>query len=235
LGVVQAKVQAKEYEAALVDLKVIAATYAETPSAPSAQLLIGNVYERQERLDDAQVAYSDVRTRYGSSAAAAEATYALANLVLRTKRDDRDLTARALFGELAAVYPKSSLAPMSLWRLAGLEDRANLRVQDPELQAVVPASLVSYRRIVRTYPGAPIAESAFDALSNLYQGLRRYDLAAQTLEQFATQFPNNRRDAAWRAGEMYEDRLKDMAKARTAYRAVPPTSSNYRDAQRKLR
>ena len=50
-----------------------------------------------------------------------------------------------------------------------------------------------------------------------------------------TRFPLNRRDAAWRAGELYEDKVKDPARARAAYALVPATSPRYRDAQKKLR
>ena len=42
-------------------------------------------------------------------------------------------------------------------------------------------------------------------------------------------------EAAWRAGEMYEKRVKDQEKARQAYMLVPDSSSHYRDAQKKLK
>jgi hypothetical protein len=54
------------------------------------------------------------------------------------------------------------------------------------------------------------------------------------LMTLATKFPANKRDAAWRAGELYERRLKDSEKARAAYALVPAQSSRYRDAQKKL-
>jgi hypothetical protein len=63
--------------------------------------------------------------------------------------------------------------------------------------------------------------------------LRRYELAARSLDDLVTRFPNNSRDAAWRAAELYEDRVKDMDAARSAYARVPAKSSHYRDAQKR--
>jgi outer membrane protein assembly factor BamD (BamD/ComL family) len=94
---------------------------------------------------------------------------------------------------------------------------------------------VTYRSLVRSYPTSPAAEPAFETLSDRYKDVRQFALAAETLEQLATNFPANRRDAAWRAGELYEDKVKDPARARAAYALVPVTSPRYRDAQKKLR
>jgi len=75
---------------------------------------------------------------------------------------------------------------------------------------------------------------ALEEMADMYDDLHRYDLAADTLQEMAARFPNNTRDAAWRAGELYEKRVKDVEKARKAYTMVPMTSSRYRDAQKKL-
>jgi tRNA A-37 threonylcarbamoyl transferase component Bud32/TolA-binding protein len=235
LKTAQAKIDAQLLDQALEDLKKTVATYASSATAPAAQLLIGQVYERQNRPDDAQAAYVELRSHYGSSAAAADATFQLAELVSKGKRDDRDAAARALYGELFERYPKSPRAAQALSRKAALEDKAKARVVDSELQTSVPVSLVTYRSLVRSYPSSPAAEAAFESLSERYKDVRQYALAAEALEQLATRFPANRRDAAWRAGELYEDRVKDQAKARAAYALVPSTSPRYRDAQKKLR
>ena len=55
----------------------------------------------------------------------------------------------------------------------------------------------------------------------------------QSHEDLATRFPENTRDAAWRAGELYAKRLKNADKARACYALVPQQSSHYRDAQKK--
>jgi serine/threonine protein kinase/outer membrane protein assembly factor BamD (BamD/ComL family) len=235
LKTAQAKIDAQLLDQALEDLKKTVATYAGSATAPAAQLLIGQVYERQNRPDDAQAAYVELRSHYGNSAAAADATFQLAELVSKGKRADRDAAARALYGELFERYPKSTHAAQALTRKAALEDKAKVRVVDSELQTSVPMSLVTYRSLVRSYPSSPAAEAAFESLSERYKDVRQYALAAEALEQLATRFPANRRDAAWRAGELYEDRVKDQAKARAAYALVPNTSPRYRDAQKKLR
>jgi TolA-binding protein len=235
LKTAQAKIDAHLLDQALEDLKKTVATYGNSSAAPAAQLLIGLVYEKQNRPDDAQGAYVELRSHYGSSAAAADATYQLAELVAKGKRDDRDAAARVLYGEVFERFPKSARAAQALSRKAALEDKARLRQVDGELQTSVPASLVTYRSLVRSYPTSPAAEPAFETLSDRYKDVRQFALAAETLEQLATNFPANRRDAAWRAGELYEDKVKDPARARAAYALVPVTSPRYRDAQKKLR
>jgi serine/threonine protein kinase/outer membrane protein assembly factor BamD (BamD/ComL family) len=235
LKTAQAKMDAQLLDQALDDLKKTVASYSTSSAAPLAQLLIGQIYERQNRPADAQAAYVELRSQYGSSAAAGDATFQLAELVSKGKRDDRDAAARALYGEVFDRYPKSARAAQALARKAALEDKARLRLVDTELQTSVPASLVTYRSLVRNYPSSPAAEAAFEALSERYKDVRQFALAAESLEQLATRFPANRRDAAWRAGELYEDRLKDSARARAAYALVPSTSPRYRDAQKKLR
>jgi TolA-binding protein len=235
LKTAQAKIDARLLDQALEDLKKTVATYGTSATAPAAQLLIGQVYEKQNRPDDAQAAYVELRSHYGSNPAAADATYQLAELVAKGKRDDRDAAARALYGEVFDRFPKSARAPQALARKAALEDKAKLRQVDTELQTSVPASLTTYRSLVRSYPSNPAAEAAYEALFERYKDVRQFALAAESLEQLATNFPENRRDAAWRAGELYEDKVKDPAKARGAYALVPATSPRYRDAQKKLR
>jgi outer membrane protein assembly factor BamD (BamD/ComL family) len=235
LKTAQAKIDAQLLDQALEDLKKAVANFGTSAAAPSAQLLIGQVYERQNKPDDAQAAYVELRSHYGASAAAADATYQLAELVAKGKREDRDAAARALYGEVFERFPKSARAPQALTRKAALEDKAKLRLVDAELQTSVPASLVTYRSLVRSYAANPVAEPAFDALSERYKDLRQFALAAESLEQLASHFPANRRDAAWRAGELFEDKVKDLARARAAYALVPSTSPRYRDAQKKLR
>jgi hypothetical protein len=52
--------------------------------------------------------------------------------------------------------------------------------------------------------------------------------------KLAERAPQSDKDAAWRAGELYEKKVKDPAKARDAYAKVPPNSPRYKDAQKKL-
>jgi tetratricopeptide (TPR) repeat protein len=87
--------------------------------------------------------------------------------------------------------------------------------------------------LVERYPDSDSNEIAWWRLSEMYEDLKRFPLAAQALENLASRFPNNRRDAQWRAAELYDKKVKDAAKARDAYARVPQTSSHYRDAQKR--
>ena len=93
---------------------------------------------------------------------------------------------------------------------------------------------MSHRRLVEEYPGAELAEASFHELAEMYEDLRQFALAASALHDLAVRFPNNQRDAAWRAGEIYEKRVNDMERARASYALVPQRSSHYREAQKKL-
>jgi TolA-binding protein len=234
LRTARAKLDAGLFGPAIEDLKAVASN-SSSAAAPAAQLLLGNIYERQKQLEDAKAAYVEVRTRWASGPAAAEATFRLAGLTLQGKGSDRESLARELYGEVASRYPKSTLAPQALSRKAGIEERKSTREFDAELQTMVPSWLVTYRVLVGAYPDAAPAEQAFDRLARQYEDLKRYELAAQMYEELAKRFPANTRDAAWRAAELYANRVKDPARARAAYATVPPTSGRYSDAQRKLR
>ena len=173
-----------------------------------------------------------MRSKYTSSAEAAEGTMAMADLTLRSKQNDREGAARTLYSDVVTNYAKSPWAPRALVKRAALEERMKVRIVDPELGSV-PASILSYRALVTEYPAAEGVEPALDKLAEWYDDTKRYELAAKTLEDLATRFPQNTRDAAWRAGELYAKRLKNADKARACYAQVPQQSSHYRDAQKK--
>jgi TolA-binding protein len=232
--VASAKVDANLYDQALTDLKSTLTRYPASASAPNAYMLIGSIYERQARLDDAMANYVELRSKFGATPVAAEATFRLADLTARSKRDDRDRAAMTLFDEVVTHYPNSVYAARALLRKAAIEERAKLRVVDPAMGSV-PAALVSYRAFTTKYPKAEGAEAAFVQLAEIYDDLRRYELAADTWLQLATDYPDNARDAAWRAAELYDKRVRNMEKARAAYALVPARSGHYGDAQKKLR
>jgi outer membrane protein assembly factor BamD (BamD/ComL family) len=234
LGIARAKFDARLYDQAYTDLEAVVRQHAGRASAAEAYLLMGSIRERQNRPEDAMAVYVELRGKYPSAPSAAEGTFRNAELVLRSRRPDRDRAAIEFFSQVEASHPESPYAPRALARRATIEDRLRMRVADAQLGASVPASLVTYRTLIERYPTAPVAESALDAMAKLYDDLRRYDLAAAALHDLATRFPANRVDAAWRAGELYEDRVKDRDRARASYALVPPQSSRYRDAQRRL-
>jgi TolA-binding protein len=234
ISVARAKLQAKLYDQAVSDLRAGLAASASSAAAPSAYLLLGAAFEEQRRIEDAMGAYIELRSRYGRSAEAMEGTFRLAELMLQSRREDREQAARALLSEIPAAQAKSPWAPRALMRRAVLEDRARARVLDATLGIEVPASLVTYRHLVETYPADEGMEVALNQLAEKYDDVRRYDLAAETWLTLARRFPANPRDAAWRAGELFERRVRDAQRAREAYALVPPASSRFRDAQRKL-
>jgi serine/threonine protein kinase/tetratricopeptide (TPR) repeat protein len=233
LRIARAKFDAALYEQAIADLKGIVSRDSSGASASTASLLIGKAYERQNRPDEAAAAYVELRTKFPSTASAVEGTFSLADLVQRSKRGDRNQAARDLYTEIVTLSADSAWAPRALARRAELEERMKLQGVDPQLNASVPVALISYRTLVDRYPDAEAVEPSLAKLADMYEDLKRYELAAQSLETLATRFPNNRRDAAWRAAELYDKRIKDAARARAAYARVPASSPRYKDAQKR--
>jgi serine/threonine protein kinase/tetratricopeptide (TPR) repeat protein len=234
LRIARSKFDAKLYDQALADLKAIGTEHPDSPGAPAVHLLIAATYERQGRIDDALAAYVELRDRHRASSAAAEGTFAMGNLLLRSRRNDREAAARELFADIASSYPKSAFAPRALMAKASLEERARLRVADPLLKTSVPAALISYRTLVERHPAAESAEIALWELSEMYQDLKRFDLAVRALEQLASRFPANKREAQWRAAELYR-KIGDAGGAKAAYARVPQSSTHYRDAQKRAK
>ena len=232
LRIARAKVDAKLYDQAMSDLKAIVERQPSSPSLPAAYLVMASIYEQQRRPDDAMATYVELRNRFPSSPDAAEGSFRMAGLMLNSRRNDQDAV-RELLNHIPAQFPTSPWAPRALVLKASLEERARLRMLDPQLNTLAPAALISYRTLAERYPDAEGVDAALWKMSEFYTDLRRHDLAAQALDDLAVRFPNNSRDAAWRAGEIYEDKVKDADRARAAYARVPPSSSHYRDAQRK--
>ena len=228
-----AKADAQLYDQALADLRSSTAANPSSTRVASAYLLIGSILERQRRLEDAMANYIELRTNFRSAPEAAEATFRLADLTLRSKHTDRDRAAMTLFTEVVELQPSMPLAAQALRRRAEIEERLKLRFTDPRLGTAVPAALISYRLIAERYPNAEGADACLARLAEMYEDLKQYGPAAEALERLAIYFPTNGYDAAWRAGELYEKRLKNMDRARTVYARVPEQSPHYKDAQKK--
>jgi outer membrane protein assembly factor BamD (BamD/ComL family) len=233
LRTARAKFDAGLFDQAIADLKNIVSRDASSPSAPAAYLLIGKAYEKMNRGDEAAATYVELRTKHASTPAAQEATVAMADVLLRGKRPDREQTALQLFDDLLNSAPDSVWAPRALARKAALQERTKQRFTDPQLNASVPAALISYRLLVERYPTSDAVEPALAKLADMYDDLKRYDLAAKSLDDLAAKFPNNTRDAAWRAAEMYDKKIKNADAARSAYTRVPANSPHYKDAQKR--
>lgn len=223
-----------QFDAALTGLQSALGARPSSPSAAQARLLIARIYDRQGRTDAALAAYADLRATYPKDPASADALLRMANLVQQTRRPDRNKAARSYLDEIVANFSTTNVAALALAQRAVIEERENAKVTDPVLQRVVPAALVSYRQLIEAYPQSAPAEAAFIRLSRYYDDMKRYDLQAQALTGLGSYFPQTRHDAWWEAGEVFERRLRDVAKAKDAYSRVPTTSRRYRDAQKKL-
>jgi TolA-binding protein len=155
----------------------------------------------------------------------------LALLTARTKGKEGD--AIALYTEVYTQSPKSPRAPEAMFAKAEVQGRLKLRDVDPTLSVPVPRELLTYRELAERYPRAAAAEHALFRVAGMYEDLRRYDLAAQAYEKLGAGFPESHYDGWFRAGEVYERRLKDGEKARAAYLQVPASSPRYKDAQKR--
>ena len=205
----------------------------DSRSAPEAYLMIASSYERQRKVESAITAFTEVKNRYPKNPAAAEALVHLAGLVQQTKDPNRAKTALDYLNQVITNYSDSTYGPQALSLRANIEERENIKVTDPTLGKTVPAALVSYRQLVERYPNAGASEAGLWKLATLYEDQKRYDLAVDALTQLGTRFPATKYDAWWEAGEMYDKRLKDKAKATEAYGKVPSSSKHYKDAQKK--
>ncbi len=215
IRVARAKYDARLYDQALADLKGGLSAMSRSPNAPEAQLLVGKILQLQSKPDDAMAAFVELKQKYATSAEAAEGTFLHAGLVLQSRRDDRDAEARRLYAEIPQTHPSSPWAPRALARQAAMEDRLKTRVADAALGISVPVSLPTHRRLVQEYRNASEAEGSLARLADMYDDVRRYDLAAQTLFDLAQRFPANIRDAALaRWGDVREARQGSAAGAR---------------------
>ena len=171
IKIARAKADAKLFDQAVADLRAGLAASPSSPSAPSAHLLLGNILQQQGRPEDAMAAYVELRSRHerGRTPEAAEGTFLLADLVLQSKRNDREETARQLFTAIPSMTGSAPWAVQALLRRATLEDRARARVVDSVLGLTVPASLVSYRQVVESYPDAAGVEPALARLGEMYE------------------------------------------------------------------
>jgi serine/threonine protein kinase/outer membrane protein assembly factor BamD (BamD/ComL family) len=230
-----AKFDARLYDQAIADVKAGLARTPDGASVPAGFLLMGRAHEASRQPEDAMAAYVELRSKHPGTPAAAEGAFRLADLLLQSKRPDRDEAAMMLLSSVVGEFPQSPAAPRALARRGAIEERLKGRSVDPRLNTLVPNALLSYRTLAETYPNFEGIEPVLDKLATMYEDVKRYELAAQTLETLAGKNPISRYDPLWRAAEIHERRLRNAAKARELYAAVPQGTPHYADAQRKLR
>ncbi len=195
-------------------------------------MLLGAAYEASNRHADAVATFASVPVKFKTSPRVPEALVRQAEGVLRTQLSQRQSTARLLYARVAEEFPNSEWAPRALLAKAQIEERLRDRVTDPAVGSNVPVVLPTYRTIAERYPSQ--SEEPLWRMSEIFEDLNRYPLQAQALADLVMRFPQTKYDAYWKLGEVRERRLQDKAGAIAAYSNVPPSSSKYRNAERKL-
>jgi serine/threonine protein kinase len=233
LRIARQKIDLKLYDQALDTLRRIIAGNSEQRHAVDAYFLIASIHDAQGRIEDAMSTYLEIASRYPEDARAPEARFEMAESMLKSKRADRDAEARRMLTDVVQRHQSSPWAPRALMARAELEARRGLYERDEVLGGSAPSALVTYREVAQRYQSAPVAALATWRLAEGYASLKRFDLAAATYEALADD--DERGDeACFVAGELYEKRLKDSARATVAYGRVRSTSSRYAEAQKRL-
>jgi serine/threonine protein kinase/outer membrane protein assembly factor BamD (BamD/ComL family) len=233
LRIARQKIDLKLYDQALETLRRITGGDADQRHAVDAYFLIASIHDARGRIEDAMSTYLEIASRYPEDARAPEARYEMAESMLKSKRPDRDAEASRMLTDVVQRYQSSPWAPRALMARAELETRHALYVRDDVLGGSAPAALVTYRDVMQQYQSAPAAALATWKLADAYMSLKRFDLAAATYEALADD--DERGDeASFAAGELYEKRLKDPARATISYGRVRSTSSRYAEAQKRL-
>jgi tetratricopeptide (TPR) repeat protein len=153
---------------------------------------------------------------------------------LKSKRRDKDQDARRTLTELVQKYPGSPWAPRALLMRGDIEARQGAYQRDEILGGSVPTAAVTYRKVVERYASSDVAPAALNQLARIYTDTKRFEIAAATFQQLATRDADDRYDAWFAAGEIYEKRLKDNARAGAAYSRVLPSSPHYAEARKRI-
>lgn len=234
LSVAKGKFDAKLYDQALADGRAVIAKYPASPAAIDGYFLVARTLAELGRGAEALGTYVEIQTRYPDHPKAAEAAFQQAKSVEAGNSKKAAEEARKLYAEIPVRYPGSTWSARALAAKAVIERAQKLNLRDPVLNAAVPAALVSYRELTDRFPTDATAEKAWWELGQMYEDLKRWELAAHAYSELGVHFPKTRFDAWYQAGEVYDRRLKDAAKAKVAFGMVPSSSPRYKDAQKKL-
>jgi serine/threonine protein kinase len=235
LDIARAKLNSNLLEPALADLRQIFIDFPSSAAAAEASFMSAEILERLGRLEEAMAAHIEFNKRFAKDPRLPASKLRLAQLTLQSRQPDRETRARQILGEIATAHPKTSHALAALQMKLKLEQGRGPREMDPVLGIEVPRALPTLRALAEQFPTSPMTTIALNRLAELYLDIEDYPRAAQAYTDLATSFPDNPNDAWFRAGEIYERRLKDVDKARAAYARVPEGTARYRDAQRRLK
>ncbi len=220
-----------QLDAALADAQAFLKDYPGHPRTIEAKLLAGRVREKQGRPSDAVVVYEDVASKHAADPRSADALVRHALILLSTP--GKDLASRDLLSKAIERSPDGPSALAALVAKGGIEERRKMYERDPMLGSSSPSALISYRTITERFPKAPDAELAWWKVGEMYESTKRYPQAAQAFVDLGTHFPETKRDAWFRAAELFDKRLDKPADARAAYLKVPSASAHYAEAQRR--
>ncbi|MDQ3439607.1 MAG: tetratricopeptide repeat protein [Planctomycetota bacterium] len=234
LDIARAKINSNLLEPALADLRQIMNEFPGSSAAADALFMSAGVLEKLARIDDAMATHVEFSKRFPTNRLIASSQLRLAELTEKSRLRNREAAASAILGEVIRAHPRTPETLRALQMKIRLDQDNRQRVLDPVVNVQVPLVLPTLRTLTEQFPNAVVAMTAFNRLADMYTDLDQHERAAQAYVDMATNFPKNPHDAWFRAGEIYERRLKAMDKAREAYGKVPEGSSRYRDAQRKL-
>ena len=235
LEVARAKIANNLNDQALADLRQIIVDYPGSRAGAEASLLAADLHDKAGRTDDAMAALVEFESRFAGDRRAADSKLRRSQMLARQRQPRAQLQSRELLGEVAREFPGTPQAAAALNTKLKIEgDRKDLREIDPVLKIEVPAAMVTLRLVIEQFPNAPQSMPARNRLAAMLTAMNRHAEAAQVLEELGAHFPGNPMEVWFRLGEIYERRLNDPAKAREAYAKVPPGSSRYGEAQRRL-
>ena len=227
------QIDLKLYDQAIDSLRKVAQG-SHRQKAIDASFLIASVHDTRGDTANAMSTYIEIANRFPDDPRAAEALARLAESTLKSKRRDKEQDARRTLTELVQKYPGSPWAPRALLMRGDIEARQGAYQRDEILGGSVPTAAVTYREVVERYASSDAAAAALNKLARIYADTKRFEIAAATFQELAMRDADDRYDAWFAAGEIYEKRLKDNARARAAYSRVPPSSPHYAEARKRI-
>jgi len=227
------QIDLKLYDQAIESLRKVAQG-GDREKAIEASFLTASIHNTRGDTPNAMSTYIEIAHRFPEDSRAAEALVRLAEATLKSKRHDKEPDARKTLTEVVEKYPGSPWAPRALLMRGDLEARQGTFQRDEVFGGSVSTAALTYRTVVERYASSEAAAAALNKLARIYADSKRFDVAAATFQELGTRDTEDRFDAWFAAGEIYEKRLKDSARARTAYGRVLPSSPHYAEARKRI-
>ena len=227
------QIDLKLYDQAIESLRKVAQG-SDHQNAIEASFLTASIHDARGDAANAMSTYIEIAHRFPDDPRAAEALISLAEATMKSKRRDKEADARRTLTEVVQKYPASPWAARALVMRGDLEVRQGTYQRDEVFGGSVPTAAITYREVVERYASSEAAAAALNKLARIYVDSKRFDIAAATFQELGTRDTDDRFDAWFSAGEIYEKRLKDTARARTAYSRVLPSSPHYAEARKRI-